>query len=88
MWKISKDDLAPLNNELDITDSTILRWWLWIVNLGKHSRDVIGPGVTRARVSMTDDGNMATFTFDRADGTRRQVFLSLNRHNGLDINVS
>ena len=71
----------------DITDGSILRWWLWIGNLGAHSRDVIGPGVTGARVSMADDGNSATFTFDRADGSSSHVVLSCGRHQQLDIHV-
>ena len=80
VWQASGDDL-------DITDGTILRWWLWIGNLGEHSRDVIGPGVTGARVSMTDDGKSATFTFDRTDASSRQVVLSRGRYQELDIHV-
>ena len=36
---------------------------------------------------MTNDGNMATFTFDRTDGTDSQVFLSIDEYERLAINV-
>ena len=71
---------------LDITDGTTLRWWLWICNLGHHSRDVIGPGVTGARVSMTEDWMEATFTFYRTDGSRSRISLVRGRHT-LDLYV-
>ena len=64
VWKIIEGVWQASGDALGITDGSILRWWLWIRNLGAHSRDVIGPGVTGARVSMTDDKKSATFTFD------------------------
>ena len=87
VWKTIEGVWQASGDTLDITDGSTLRWWLWIGNLGAHSRDVIGPGVTGARVSMTDDWMSATFTFDRADGSSRQVVLSRGRHQQLDIHV-
>ena len=75
VWRIIKNDLPTLNNELDITDGSILQWWLWIGNLGSNSQAVIGDGITRARVSMDQDGRKATFTFHRTDGTDINVLL-------------
>ena len=85
VWEILQGVESPWLMPKDITDGSILRWWLWIGNLGAHSRDVIGPGVTGARVSMADDGNSATFTFDRTDGSSSHVVLSCSRRQQLDI---
>ena len=73
-------DMIPEENDaprqaLDITDGRVFRWWLWICNLGYHSREVIGVGVHGARVSLTKGANTAAFTFDRTDGTRCRVLL-------------
>ena len=87
VWKTIEGVWQASGDALDITDGSTLRWWLWIGNLGAHSRDVIGPGVTGARVSMADDGNSATFTFDRADGSSSHVVLSCGRHQQLNIHV-
>ena len=87
VWEILQGVESPWLMPKDITDGSILRWWLWICNLGAHSKDVIGPGVTEARVSMTDDWMSATFTFERADGSSRQVVLSRGRHQELNIHV-
>ena len=88
VWKIIQGVWQASGDALDITDGSILRWWLWIGNLGAYSRDVIGPGVTGARVSMTDDPLSATFTFERVDGSSSHVVLSLDRYRHLDIHVS
>ena len=87
VWKIIEGVWQASGDALDITDGSTLRWWLWIGNLGAHSRDVIGPGVTGARVNNTDDGKAATFTFERTDGNNRQVVLARGRHQQLDIHV-
>ena len=61
---------------LDITDGKVLRWWLWICNLGVYSKEVIGEGVLTAQVSITSKGNAATFTFNRVDSTSSRVVLT------------
>ena len=87
VWKIIQGVWQASGDALDITGGSTLRWRLWISNLGAHSRDVIGPGVTGARVSMTDDETSATFTFERADGSSSHVVLSCDRYQKLDIHV-
>ena len=53
---------------LDITCGRHLLWWLWICNLGNHTRTVIGAGVHIAHVAMNTD-HEAVFKFTRIDGT-------------------
>ena len=63
---------------LDITDGTHFRWWLWICNLQRKTRDVIGIGVCRAYVSMRR--RQALFKFVRLDGSESLVLLSRDGH--------
>ena len=59
---------------LDITDGNLLCWWLWICNLGQHTRTVIGTGVRSAHIAMPT-GDEAVFKFGRADGSECLVRL-------------
>ena len=86
VWCIVKQLMSsnqvPIEDEdprvgLDITDGKVLRWWLWICNLGVNSTEVIGVGVIGAKVSIMDRGHSATFTFYRVDGTSSRVVLTL-----------
>ena len=79
VWRIVEPLLSSNQIGLDITNGEVLRWWLWICNLGRYSRDVIGVGVIRAEVSMADRRKSATFTFYRVDSTSSRVVLASSR---------
>ena len=72
---LRREQTLPEFGAVDITDGRLIRWWLWLPNLGNHSQEVIGVGVTRAWLSMRDNGNSAAFNFERTDGTCIQVLL-------------
>ena len=59
---------------LDITCGQHILCWLWICNLGNHTRSVIGAGVRAAHLTMDTD-NEAVFKFTRIDGTECVVKL-------------
>ena len=72
---------------LNLTDGTHLRWWLWICNLGKFTRSVIGAGVHSAHVAM-NAGHEAVFKFIRADDTECTVMLlCIQRGKGRELRV-
>ena len=78
----------PSGKWLDITDGRRLRWWLWICNLGNHTRTVIGAGVCTAHMAMNAD-NEAVFKFTRIDGTECVVRLVCMRQGcGRQLRVS
>ena len=81
VWQAIQNE--PRDTALDITNGGILQWWLWVGNLGINSQAVIGDGITRARVSMDQDGRKATFTFHRTDGTDINVLLYTDEHEKL-----
>ena len=66
---------------LDITCGKHLRWWLWICNLGNHTRTVIGAGIHTAHLAMRVN-HEAMFKFTRIDGSECAFTL---RGNGLQI---
>ena len=69
---------------LDITDGTHLLWWLWMCNLGSHTKKVIGTGVRSAYIAMNVD-HEAVFTFVRADGTECTVRLCCDDRGSLHV---
>ena len=73
--ELLKEQTLPQHVAVDITDGRLIRWWLWLPNLGNHSQEIIGVGVTKAWLSMKDNGNSAAFNFEQTDGTCVQVFL-------------
>ena len=87
VWRTIENDPRILNTELDITDGSILQWWLWVGNLGNNSQAAIGDGITQARVSMNQHGKKATFTFLRTDGTDIQVLLFTDEYENLHTRV-
>lgn len=73
---------------LDITDGTHLRWWLWVCNLGKYTRRVIGTGVRNAYIAMNMD-HEAVFTFVRADTTECMLRLCcIDRGRGRELRIN
>ena len=71
---------------LDITCGQHILWWLWICNLGNHTRFVIGAGVRAAHLTM-DTNNEAVFKFTRIDGTECVVKLACMRRGQLQVYV-
>ena len=92
VWRTVQNKLQSIPDErdggaLDITDGSVLRWWLWICNLGLHTREVIGVGVRCARVAMNDTDE-AVFTFTRVDDTDITVRLrAFVRGQGRELNL-
>ena len=87
VWQAIQNEPRMSDTALDITNGGILQRWLWVGNLGNNSRAVIGDGITRARVSMDQDGRKATFTFHRTDGTDINVLLYTDEHEKLHTRV-
>ena len=85
VWAAIEKVWQPWGVTLDITDGRILCWRLWICNLGADAPDIIGPGVLEARVCMMP--RSATFTFERIDGSSRQVVLVLSRGRHQELNI-
>jgi hypothetical protein len=75
---LNANEIPSLPNALDITDGEQVRWWLWVCNLGFHTRDVIGSGIDAAQVSHTGFEKVL-FTFRRIDGTSAEVELGMER---------
>ena len=74
-------------SKMDLTDGQVLRWWLWICNLGNLTREVIGAGVVKAHLAM-NGSDEAVFTFTRADDTECTVRLYCHRRGkGRDLEV-
>ena len=71
---------------LDITDSTHLRWWLWICNVGSYTRTVIGTGVRSAHVAMNMD-HEAVFKFVRADESECKLRLCCINQRGRELRM-
>ena len=71
---------------LDITCGQHILWWLWICNLGTHTRSVIGAGVRAAHLTMDTD-NEAVFKFTRIDGTECVVKLTCMRRGQFKVYV-
>ena len=40
--------------EMDSSPDAHFKWWLWIANLGRHTRQVIGAGVIRAELTFSN----------------------------------
>ena len=60
--------------------------WLWICNLGQHTRFVIGAGVRAAHLTM-DTNHEAVFKFTRTDATECVVKLACMRRGEFKIYV-
>ena len=63
---------------LDSGPNATFKWWLWLANLGKISRNVLHIGVVGARLSFSQD-NVKRVTCIRIDGSTIVVQLSLQR---------
>ena len=87
LWQSVKT-LAALDSSetsLDLTDGSVLKWWLWVSTL-ETSHAVIGAGISVANVK-TDRRSRALFTFSRVDGTSCEVLVNVNRELGIDVKV-
>jgi hypothetical protein len=71
---------------LDITCGQHILWWLWICNLGQHTKFVIGAGVHAAHLTM-DTNHEAVFKFTRTDATECVVKLARMRQGEFKISV-
>ena len=61
-------------NNIEITDGTLIPWWLWVCNLGSHTYRVIGNGIEKVFLSRTDDRE-ALFEFVHPDNRRGYVLI-------------
>ena len=59
---------------VDLTSGELLKWWLWLPNLGRHGHDVIGTGVWRCSVRR-ENADHYDFDFERPDGTSGRLHL-------------
>ena len=64
---------------LDITDGQMLKWWLWVSNLGPYMLRVIGTGVRKAYVAVNTQHEVV-FKFVRASAEDPFCILRLRRH--------
>ena len=71
---------------LDIICGTYILWWLWICNLGNHTRFVIGAGVRAAHMAMNTN-HEAVFKFARIDETECVVKLACIPGRRLQVSV-
>ena len=53
---------------LDVSDGEAFPWWLWVSNLGRHTLDVIGPGIYAASCTQHQAFEV-TLRFTRIDET-------------------
>ena len=60
---------------LPITQDAPFKWWLFVCNLGKHTQEVIGPGLTTATLEHKGQ-NAIGLLFTRSDGTSVQLLMS------------
>ena len=67
--------------EADVTDGRLLRWWLWVCNLARSTRQVTGVGITRAFLTRWDQSEYR-FRFVRVDGSEAHVILTEQRWGG------
>ena len=67
---------APLGL-LPITEDAPFKWWFFVCNVGKKTRELIGPGLTEARLEhKLLHGNHVGLLFTRSDGTSVQLLVS------------
>ena len=79
-------DLTPV--PFEITSGERIRWWLWICNLGRFSREVVGVGVNQAWVASEAD-NEFVFTFKHIDDTVCHVNLGYpQRRMGRELQIN
>ena len=64
---------APVG-PLPITEDAPFKWWLFVCNLGKNTREVIGPGLTAATLEQKSKKGVGLL-FTRSDGARVQLLL-------------
>ena len=82
--KISQDAIPRWDDTVDITDGTLIPWWLWVSNLGQRTLDVIGNGIRQVLLSRTLEQEVL-FKFVRVDNTEASVFLGLRELAGASI---
>ena len=61
--------------QIEITNGTLIPWWLWVCNLGRLRHRAIGDGIEKVFLSRTDEWE-ALFEFVQPDNTREYVFIS------------
>jgi len=59
---------SPQATRLDLSLSQGFLWWLWISNLGKHTSEVIGPGLISA-LAMFNNNSQIILRLARIDDT-------------------
>ena len=67
--------------QIEITNGTLIPWWLWVCNLGHYRDRVIGNGIEKVFLSRYDDRE-ARFEFVHPDNTREHVFICQARRGG------
>ena len=74
-----KETWAVLENlplgELDSSPDATFKWWLWIANLGRHTRRVIGAGVVGAELTFANAGTKKVVC-RRTDGSAVEIEFS------------
>ena len=71
---------------LDIICGKYILWWLWICNLGNHTRSVIGVGVRDAHLAMNTN-HEAVFKFSKTECTQCVVRLVCMSRERLQVYV-
>ena len=62
--------------ELDTSPDATFKWWLWMSNLGHHTRTIIGVGVVGAELTASNAGEKK-IVFRRVDSSRVETVFSL-----------
>ena len=60
---------------LDSSPDATFKWWLWIANLGPHTRRVIGAGVIEAELTSSNDSEKH-IVFRRVDSSTIEIKFS------------
>ena len=81
---LGQNAIPPVDEFVDITDGTIIRWWLWVCNLGQRTRDVIGEGIQEVHLSRTL-AQEVVFKFVRVDNTETSLLLGLRMSSGVYV---
>ena len=78
-------NLAP--QQLTTTSDVRFKWWLFVPNLGRDTRRVIGNGLTNAEL-VNVAHNTASITFTRCDNTTVTVEISAGRNGAHTVRVA
>lgn len=89
MWQqisalLMQDAIPRWPNTVDITDGTLISWWLWVSNLGPRTVDVIGNGIRQVLLSRRLEQEVV-FAFVRVGNTEASVFLGLREIAGASL---